>query len=732
MGSGVEPDTRSCSRHFNLLSLHGRRIKAAVLLPFAILLIVLSNLPVFSQSQPASLIADRLRYDANTGALTASGNVKIFHDGRILSAPVILYNAQEDKLSLPDGFTLTENGSVIQGRQATIDAQLETAIILGAKALIQERLTIEADRITRYQDGTSNFDTIVASTCTTCAARPVPFWQIRASRIIHDPEAQRLHYENAQLEIVGVPVPFPPRFSTPEPGVSRASGFLAPQLVTNTTLGIGGKIPYFKVIDAYSDVTLTPFVTSKGGPVLEAEYRRRTKNGAYSIDGAVAFTDDLSNESLNGFVRSVGEFNLKRNYVLDYEINLSSDFDQATETGFMETYGYSDDDRLPNFIRLSRTKTDSYFEVSAGFTQSFRVSDTSADIPVILPNAYFREKHSRGFLGGSLEYSAYATGLSLGTSQYYSRLGGVLHWQNSWITQNGIVISADAQLIGNAYVGAGTNTFSVAPVTAVEVRYPLALSTATAQHVIEPIVQLVWSRDKPWGTPIQNVDANDSTTAEFEETNLFSLNRFPGYDEIEAGLRANVGVRYLRYAQSGWELGVTVGRVFRSANLGQFNTTNANGLSQQNSDYVAAVSLALPGKLEISSRMLFGTDFQISKNELELAYSAKRFSGEIRYVYLNDILGTAQQQHEIGLLAQYRLDNDWALAVDWRENLVTNRTIDGTIGLIYESDCARLQFSFSVEYDSNGQRETEFGMQLSLLGFGGNPNYQNAAHRCKG
>lgn len=678
------------------------------------------------------MVADLLRYDANSGALTARGNVKVFHEGRILSAPIILYDAQSDRLSLPEGFTLSDQTSVIQGREATIDANLETAIILGARALIQERLTIEADKITRRADGTSQFEAIIASTCTTCAERPVPFWQIRAARIIHDPQARRLHYENAQLDIVGIPIPFPPRFSTPEPGVARATGFLAPSLISNTRLGIGGKIPYYRVLDAYSDITLTPFVTSKGGPVLEAEYRRRTKNGGYSIDGAVAFGDALSDESVNGFIVSEGGFFLKRSYVLDFEINLSSDFDQATETGFMETYGYSNNDRLPNFIRLSRTKTDSYFEISTGFTQSFRTTDTTAEIPVILPHAYFREKHARRFLGGAVEYSAFATGLSLGNSEYYSRLGGVLHWQNSWITQNGIVISADAQLIGNAYIGAGTNTLSVAPVTAIEVRYPLALTTQNAQHVLEPIVQLVWSRDKPFGTPIENVDANDSTTAEFEETNLFSLNRFPGYDEIEAGLRANVGLRYLRYAKSGWELGVTVGRVFRSANLGQFNTTNANGLSQRNSDYVAAVSLALPDRLEITSRLLFSTDFKISKNELELSYTADRFSGEIRYVFLNDILGTAQQQHEIGLLAQYRLDNDWALAVDWRENLVTNQTIDGTIGLIYENECARLQFSLSVEYDSNGQRETEFGLQLSLLGFGGNSNYKNATHRCKG
>ena len=118
------------------------------------------------------------------------------------------------------------------------------------------------------------------------------------------------------------------------------------------------------------------------------------------------------------------------------------------------------------------------------------------------------------------------------------------------------------------------------PITALELKYPLRMASNGVTHVLEPIVQLVWSPNSPWGTSIENIDANDSTTAEFEETNLFSLNRFPGTDAVEAGLRANVGLRYLRYAPSGWELGVTIGRVGRSGRGFFSATTSASGTKQ--------------------------------------------------------------------------------------------------------------------------------------------------------
>jgi LPS-assembly protein len=56
--------------------------------------------------------------------------------------------------------------------------------------------------------------------------------------------------------------------------------------------------------------------------------------------------------------------------------------------------------------------------------------------------------------------------------------------------------------------------------------------------LIEPITQIIWSPNQLTGYLNNNQNTSDSTTAEFEETNLFSTNRFPGFDDVEAWLKS--------------------------------------------------------------------------------------------------------------------------------------------------------------------------------------------------
>jgi lipopolysaccharide assembly outer membrane protein LptD (OstA) len=56
--------------------------------------------------------------------------------------------------------------------------------------------------------------------------------------------------------------------------------------------------------------------------------------------------------------------------------------------------------------------------------------------------------------------------------------------------------------------------------------------------MFEPIAQVIFAPDRVTGYLNSNQNTSDSTTAEFEETNLFSTNRFPGFDEIESGFES--------------------------------------------------------------------------------------------------------------------------------------------------------------------------------------------------
>ena len=107
--------------------------------------------------------------------------------------------------------------------------------------------------------------------------------------------------------------------------------------------------------------------------------------------------------------------------------------------------------------------------------------------------------------------------------------------------------------------------------------------------------------------------SSEFTLVEFDEGNLFALDRFPGSDAVERGPRANVGISWTRFDPQGWSMGVTVGRVFREANLGQFGP--GSGLAGAQSDWLAAANFTLADGLALTARLVMDDDFSLTKGE---------------------------------------------------------------------------------------------------------------------
>jgi LPS-assembly protein len=697
-----------------------------------------------AQQNPVSVVADSIKYTKATGILLAQGNIKVYFEDSVLAAETIKYNQNTNQIEIIGPFTLKNGDSTtLSGRDTVMDAKLQTGLILGARALIDQQMQIAAQQLDRVDSNTSVFQTVVTSTCHVCADNPTPFWQIRAKRIIHEKQLKKLYFESAVLDFFGVPVFYIPKLSIPEPGVKRASGFLVPQFSTSNTLGVTAKIPYYIAINDRSDATITPFISLKGSVIIESEYRRRTKNGAYQLSGAIALADQLDQGGVSAFIEGKGLFNLKNDYQLEYGIDFANSVDLASgEKSFKSNFDYSDDDRLKSFVQISKTKDDSYFQVGASFTQSFRYKNFDGDaagtleedpnVPIVLPEFYFRRNFDDTFLGGKFGVTAQSVTLLDSSSGRYSRIGTRFDWQRYWHLNSGLVVGAAAQVNANAYLTQSGNYGNMLPVTSVELRYPMQRTVGKLTHVIEPIAQLIWAPDEAFGTVNTDANTSDSTTAEFEETNLFSINRFPGFDETEAGLRANVGVQYLLHNPNNWEISATAGRVFRAKNLNQFDTFTSTGLDRRNSDYVGAFTLRYPNKFSLSSRLLFDKTLSASKNETKLAFRYKKVDMNLGYVWIekDTVLNNNERQHEASLSTSYQIDDNWSFSADWRQNLSTHSPIEGELGIDYENECAKVNFSLSLEYDEDGNVDRSFGMTVSLAGLGSNNKSKITKRRC--
>ena len=663
--------------------------------------------------------ADQIVVSPDGSTVLAIGNVTVDYQDNRLETDTVVYDRVSGDITFPESVTFTtETGEILTANSAMVQDDLVSGVFDQVELQLEGQFRILAEKLERLDQNNSVLTTGIATSCKICNEGSEPIWQIRARSVEHVLDEQRLYFTDAVFEFLGIPVFYAPRIRTPDPSVDRASGFLVPSFRTSNTLGFGVEAPYYLVLGDHADATLTPFASSQGAFLLQGEYRQLFENGAIYAVGAVAFADPLSDDSLRSFATLTGSFDLKNNFILDFEVNATSD------RTFRQEYSFGDEDRLENFTTLSKTTSTSYFDLSASTIQSLREGEDTSNIPLVFPEAYFVQKMALG-RGWTLGNELHSVSLFRENQRRTNRAGFRSTIQKNAISRFGLAYEFLGRLEGSIYNVEGDPSFDdgsysyLVPTLAATLRYPLAKQHLNGgRSLIEPIAQIIVAQDDPVDVPNE-----DSFQLEFEESNLFSLNRFPGFDGVEVGSRVNIGVRYLYEAPDDWRLGVSLGQVFRLDDIDQFTGTVATGLDAQYSDTVLSVTLEYADQFAFTNRTLVGRDFNISKYESQLSYRTDRWNLGLEYIYLeeNVIAGTADRQDQIDLNLAYRATSDWTLRTNLRQDFTQSEPIEQFFGAEFRNECIKIDFGLTLDYatGTSNEAEQEFGLTIELLGFGG-------------
>ena len=706
----------------------GRRLTKVGLL--VCLLISASWGPVWSQDA-VSFLANQIVVSADGRTIRASGDVEVAYQGNQILTEIVVYDRSSGTITFPKSFVFkSSDGSQTTATTGSVQDDLIAGVFEDVELQLTGQFKILASILEKIDENKSVLSQGIATSCRICEDGSEPIWQIRARSVEHLVDEQRLYFTDAVFEFLGIPVFYAPRVTTPDPSVDRASGFLIPSFKTSDTLGFGVEIPYYIVTGDFSDFTLRPFAATAGAFLVAAEYRQLFKNGALIATGAMALADPLSDLEFRSFATIKGSFELQNDFQLNFQANATSD------RTFRSEYGFGDEDRLENFVSVSKTTEQSFFDISASTTQTLREGEDASQIPLVLPEIYFTRIDALGY-GWSMKNELQSVVLFRENQQRTTRLGFRSTTQKDIITNAGLAVGISARAEGSFYTVENNPDFDdgkydyLVPSLAATIRYPLAKSHKNnARSLIEPIVQVILAPDD-----IVNVPNEDSVQLEFEESNLFFLNRFPGFDAIEVGSRANLGVRYLYQAQDDWRLGVSLGQVFRLDDLNQFSSTTATGLDAQYSDTVLALTFEYSDRLSITNRTLIGRDFNVSKYESQLYYNADNWSVNLDYIYIeeNVIAGGLERQDQIDLSLSYRANQFWTLRTDLRQDFVENDPIEQFFGAEFKNECILLDFGFTLDYATEGSNEAEqeFGITIELLGFGSDTGTQGRGAGCQ-
>src|SRR4029078_12699172 len=135
-------------------------------------------------------------------------------------------------------------------------------------------------------------------------------------------------------------------------------------------------------------------------------------------------------------------------------------------------------------------------------------------------------------------------------------------------------------------------------VAGLEYRYPFVATTGSVTHIFEPIAQIIARPDTAGNQ--QDIPNEDALSLVFDDTLLFDIDKFSGYDRIETGTRLTVGFRYTPQLMSGEYAQAVFDQSYQIAGQNEFDTDfyRSAGLATDASDYVTVPLLrATPNAL---------------------------------------------------------------------------------------------------------------------------------------
>ncbi|MBI1217522.1 MAG: LPS assembly protein LptD [Rhodobacteraceae bacterium] len=710
-----------------------RRLLSGLVLGLALL----GALPAAAQdaaaaADMATLVADSVQAKG-ADTLVAAGNVEVLYKGSRLRATRVTYDQKANRLSIEGPLTLigADGHTTLLADSADLSADLTEGVLRSARMVLDQKLQIAATRIDRVGGRYTQLTQTVTSSCQVCAAHPVPLWEIRARRVVHDQLKQQIYFEDAQLRFAGVPVFYLPSMRLPDPTVQRARGFLIPNLYSSSNFGTALKLPYFIPLGPSRDLTLTPFIGSKSTRSLSLRYRQSFNTGAIEFDGATS-RDGLLPGKNRGYLFGSGNFKLPQGFNLQFQVQTVSDPD------YFVNYGLTQVDRLETGVEISRASRDEYIDGRVLHFHSIRSGDDNATLPNNVGTFDWVRRYQPGLIGGTATLSFRSMALVRASSdpidgRDVTRAGVVADWRRSWVLPYGIVGTAAAAVQSDIYRVSQDPTYGspltrTLPQAALELRWPwVRAGRDGAAQVIEPVVQLIWSPKSVTGVPNE-----DSQLNEFDEGNLWSLNHFSGVDGTETGARANVGVSWTRYAASGWSFGVTAGRIFRQVSATSFDP--ASGLAGASSDWLVAGQLRWNG-IDLINRSVFDNN-GLSKEELRLNWTRDRYSLGTSYLWMvadpTALSTSTQPTREWILDAGYPIRRNWSGKIAWRYDFVAKRADATGVSFAWRNECISVDLSLSRLYSSSTSvsPNTTIGFSVGLIGFGGTSGSAAGQSQC--
>ncbi len=687
------------------------------------------------------LKADTFEENRDTSVITASGNVQIRVGPRTLMADKVIYDRATETMRAQGHVQIMDDSGQVQfADEIEADEDFRNGFAtrfsarLGPKDGTQGLLTASSAIRT---DGTRNsLEQVVFTNCPVCKEKGIdPTWALRARRATLDQEDQMIAYQDAVLELAGIPVLYVPWFAHPDPNSERRSGLLIPDLGVSSKLGPFYEQPYLFVISPSEDLVIAPMISANVNPMVKVDWRRRFFSGFIQAEGSITKEQDFNSDgdkfgddTWRSHLYAVGKFDINKDWQWGFGIERQTDdlYDRRYNIdGENDLRGLiaSQPRQLLSQLYATGQDTDFYFEAGVFAFQGLRAGNNDAPIPKVAPSLFVQKNFDFG-TGGQLSTDFSAVGLFRDEQQTLpgtnppdivldtARATTSAQWEAQYIVGPGLVVEPFASGRGDVYriddggVAGAQDLSRFLGIAGAQVSYPLISRQPGMDIIIEPIAMVAY------GTPDANnplIPNEDSLVFEADETNLFKPSAVSNYDLWEGGARGAVGVNAVARVGSDVELSATVGRRWREQADPAFN--DLSNLAGEESDYVASVRADMGKIVNVGARFRVDDEAAIRRIDVDAGLNAWNFRGTARYFKVSETVPGANDENE-GVVWNGTLDinNRWAAVVQQARNITQAEDIRLTLGIRYQDECS----FFMIAYERSGGRDRTLGPSESI------------------
>nr|WP_153416934.1 LPS-assembly protein LptD [Sinorhizobium meliloti] len=710
------------------------------------------------------LTANELVYNRDTEKVTVRGNVQIEYGGYKMVARQVDYDQKSGRILATGDIQLIEpGGNIVYADRMDVTDDFGNGFVQALRIETTDLTRLAAETGERRNGEEFILNKAVYTACTPCNTKPEhrSLWHIKAQRIIQNGRTRTIRLEHAYFELFGKPIAYIPVMEIPDHTVKRKSGFLFPQFRYTQKLGAGVGVPYYWAISPHMDATITGTGLTRQGFLLEGEFRQQFHNGLHTLN--VAGISQLDREQFTpgtvdaletnrGMIASRGKFEINPRWSFGWNVLVQSD------NNFAKTYDLStfDGTTYVNQAYLTGLGKRNYFDLRAFY---FDIQDADPDsidenkqpVAQVLDYSYTAPEP---ILGGELNADFNLTNIKrnrldrvnvLGVERFRGlegtshRLTGELEWKRTFIAPGGLVLTPLLAARGDALgmnvddpVGYTGNFISSDAETrrmltaGLEARYPILFAGETSTHVLEPIGQLYARPDEQYAGGLPNEDAQSFV---FDATNLFDRDKFSGYDRIEGGTRANIGLRYTGSFDSGYGLRAIAGQSFQLGGLNSFATDDLvkagadSGLETDSSDYVAMLGIDAPSGLMASlSGRLDESDFSLRRADATVGYLGLNWQAALTYTRIEaqPTYGSPFDQDEIQTAAAYRFHEYWSVFGAVTYDIDAGVVSRNGLGITYDDQDTLFSIVYKQERDTDSSLANDWsiGARISFRTLG--------------